>query len=324
MGSWTNAKMEWVVDYAVAKILPLVTLWKMRNLSTTPTLRMKDPRFTDPLRVVKWSRFEFHKEQDGDEEADKKLIYHTMEPEEMFRRAFSHLCDKFEEWEESKKKKAPAKEKKKTKPTKRVEDDDLLSIEVAMGKMNLKSKGKDDREASVTESTGDGSNSNCELVRRQVTSETEKPEEGKEERKKLDTFDDLIREIKGDKNLEPLKVSSRSSKVSNKTVRRDYEPFSISSSESEDGSSPPPSHLPMSAIPKKIAEVEKKRMSFSRIKDLEDSLTVELGRRIELNQSVTRERDVVSEAEDDENDPGDDDDDDDDDEFGLTFDLSYG
>ena len=51
--NWSHEKMEWVVDYAVAKVLPLVTLWKMRNLTTTPTLRLHDPRFTDPMRIVK-------------------------------------------------------------------------------------------------------------------------------------------------------------------------------------------------------------------------------------------------------------------------------
>merc|ERR1712142_84263 len=117
--NWSHEKMEWVVDYAVAKVLPLVTLWKMRNLTTTPTLRLHDPRFTDPMRIVKrrvkqgnpvfeveWARFVFHGEDEKEEaEEEKKLIYNTMEPEALFAKAYPALSIQFEQREEEMKKK---------------------------------------------------------------------------------------------------------------------------------------------------------------------------------------------------------------------------
>ena len=139
-----------------------------------------------------------------------------------------------------------------------------------------------------------------------------------------DGFDDLIKNIqKEKKTFQP----ENSKKLPPASVR----PFSISSSSSsgEDDEYPhsiglvKPSGFDDSEkaiIQSKVGKEEKRRMSFFQLKELEDSLNVELGRRIDLNQSVMRERE--GKEEDDDNvgntDEGEDE------VFHLTFDLSYG
>ena len=349
-------------------------------------------------RIFFFFRFVFHGEDEKEEaEEEKKLIYNTMEPEALFAKAYPALSIQFEQREEEMKKKkakVPPGKKKATeaktktntetttttmKETKPNIECDLVSIEEALKKMNLKpeskiaKKKKPETDRDVADGEAEGA---CR--REKTTTTTTKTMALKTAGEKVEAseaevspelqvkskampkddvdFDDLIQSIetKGEKSKprnktceEKEKKKKKKPSTNNPTLPRNKPIFTISSSsssssEGESESSPSslvssksnkPSTLPSSpnhpALNAKVGKEQKRRMSFFQIKQLEDSLNVELERRIDLNQSVRRERDDVSDDDFDEDNQEADVDrnhglHDDENLAKLTFDLSYG
>ncbi|XP_061178146.1 flap endonuclease GEN homolog 1-like [Saccostrea echinata] len=146
-------KLEWPVEYTLEKVLPLITLWDMTDISknNSPTGRHLIPQRIVKCRVRQGVNcYEVLWNKPAADSVCSEDLYKTIEEQALFRRSYPHIVADFEIEQATKKSKGKGRKSRK-KTTNRVKETEASELSEKLEDINKPENNSDDVETDEDE-----------------------------------------------------------------------------------------------------------------------------------------------------------------------------